>query len=295
MKLRRQLIASAVIAALGGFLFGFDTVVISGAEQHLEEIFTPLSDLGVWWSKFWHGFLMASALIGTVIGSLIVGKPADLYGRRYVLFWIAVLYFVSAVGSSFAWDWYSLVFFRFVGGLGVGGASVVSPMYIAEISPATHRGRLVALAQFNIVLGILVAFLSNFAIASMNLGADEWRWMFGVEAFPAVAFFSLLFLTPRSPRWLVARGLDAEARTVLNQVGSTTRRETVDSELAAIRESLDLDHHSLEEPFFQRKYLTPIMLAFMIAAFNQLSGINAILYYSKRIFETAGFGEQAGL
>ncbi|MCH8840267.1 MAG: sugar porter family MFS transporter [Planctomycetes bacterium] len=295
MKCSRTLLKSAVIAALGGLLFGFDTVVISGAEQQLEKIFTPAADLSAWWAKFWHGFLMASALIGTVIGSMAVGKPSDQLGRRHVMFWLALLFFVSAVGSALAWDWYSLSIFRFIGGLGVGGASVVSPMYIAEISPAKIRGRLVALAQFNIVLGILLAFISNLVIASLQLGETEWRWMFGVETIPAAAYFLLLFATPRSPRWLVAKGRDEEARAVLEQVGVDESVGSVDGCLAAIRQSIDLEHHDLEEPFFQRKYLKPIMLAFAIAAFNQLSGINAVLYYSKRIFESAGFDENAGL
>ena len=295
MRLKRTLLASSVIAALGGFLFGFDTVVISGAEQQLQKIFTPAADLSTWWANFWHGFLMASALIGTVIGSMLVGKPADRLGRRGVMFWLAILYFVSAVGSALSWNWYSLVAFRILGGLGVGGASVVSPMYIAEIAPAKVRGRLVALAQFNIVFGILAAFVSNYVIADLQLGENEWRWMFGVEAIPAAIYFLLLFATPRSPRWLAAQGRDDEALDVLQRVGVDAEGESAADELASIRTSIDLDHHNLDEPFFQRKYLKPIMLAFAIAAFNQLSGINAVLYYSKRIFESAGFVEKAGL
>ena len=300
VKLSQTLVTSAVIAALGGFLFGFDTVVISGAEQRLEQIFVPAANLSPTWGRFWHGFLMASALIGTVLGSLLVGKPCDRWGRRLVMFWLALLFLVSAVGSAFAWDWYSLVVFRFIGGLGVGGASVVSPMYIAEISPARCRGRLVALAQFNIVLGILLAYVSNLLISkylvdALALDGSAWRWMFGMEAFPAAAYFLLLFFTPRSPRWLVAKGRDKEARHVLELVGVDESVGSVDSELAEIRKSVDLEHHNLEEPFFQAKYAKPIMLAFTIAAFNQLSGINAVLYYSRRIFEYAGFGENAGL
>jgi len=208
---------------------------------------------------------------------------------------LAVLYFISAVGSALAWDWFSFVIFRFIGGLGVGGASVVSPMYIAEISPARIRGRLVGLAQFNIVLGILLAFISNYVIGSMQLGEIEWRWMFGVEAFPAAAYFFLLMLTPRSPRWLLAKGREAEARAVLQRVGTDAEGESVDAEIEEIKQSLAIERHNLSEPLFQRKYLTPIMLAVAIAAFNQLSGINAILYYSKRIFEIAGFGASASL
>jgi sugar porter (SP) family MFS transporter len=295
MANKSYLIGCALVAALGGLLFGFDTAVISGAEQTLEEIYQPASGLSERAATFWHGFLVASALIGTVIGSIAVGKPADWLGRRSVMFLLAILYFVSAVGSALAWDWYSFVIFRFLGGLGVGGASVVSPMYIAEISPAHVRGRLVALAQFNIVLGILLAFFSNFIIGSLNLGEIEWRWMFGVEALPAAVFFLLLILTPRSPRWLLAKGREEEARQVLQRVGTDAEGETVDAEILDIKESLDLERHNLREPFFQRKYMTPIMLAIAIAAFNQLSGINAILYYSTRIFESAGFGQSASL
>ncbi len=295
MKSSPTLIKSAVIAALGGLLFGFDTAVISGAEQRLQEIFQPASGLTASGQAFWHGFLVASALIGTVMGSIAVGRPADIWGRRSVMFALAALYFFSALGSALAWDWYSFVIFRFIGGLGVGGASVVSPMYIAEIAPARVRGRFVALAQFNIVLGILVAFFSNYVIGQLDLGQASWRWMLGVEAVPAAAYFLLLFAVPRSPRWLMAKGRDAEARAVLEKVGVDEEAGSVEQELAAIRESIDLEHHNLEEPFFQKQYLKPILLAVAIAAFNQLSGINAVLYYSKRIFESAGFGESASL
>lgn len=289
------LLGSALVAALGGLLFGFDTAVISGAEQRLQELFQPVAGLGSSARAFWHGFLVAGALIGTIVGAIGVGKPADRYGRRTVMFGLAVLYFISAVGSAYAWDWWSFVVFRFIGGLGVGGASVVSPMYIAEIAPAPMRGRLVALAQFNIVLGILLAFVSNYIIGALQLGDTEWRWMFGVEALPAAAYFLLLFATPRSPRWLLAVGREQEARAVLLRVGTDSTNATVDAEVAEIKQSLDIERHNLKEPFFQRKYLTPILLAVSIAAFNQLSGINAILYYSKRIFESAGFGQSASL
>jgi len=205
------------------------------------------------------------------------------------------LYLVSALGSALAPEPYTFAFMRFIGGLGVGGSSVVAPMYIAEISPAKVRGRLVALAQFNIVFGILLAFCSNYLIGSLGLGDIEWRWMFGVEAIPAAAFFFLLRRTPRSPRWLLARGQEEEARLVLERVGVDTEGEGVDAEIREIKASLDLERHNLREPFFQRKYMTPILLAVAIAAFNQLSGINAILYYSRRVFESAGFGESASL
>ncbi|MFV1966369.1 MAG: sugar porter family MFS transporter [Pirellulaceae bacterium] len=295
MRSHSYLVACALVAALGGLLFGFDTAVISGAEQTLQRIYQPAAGLSEQALAFWHGFLVASALVGTVIGSVAVGKPADIIGRRSVMFLLAILFFVSAVGSALAGDWYSFVLFRFLGGVGVGGASVVSPMYIAEISPARLRGRLVALAQFNIVLGILLAFFSNYVVGSLKLGEIEWRWMFGIEAFPAAVYFVLLMLTPRSPRWLLAQNREDEARRVLERLGTDAEGESVDAEIQEIKDSLDTDRHQVREPFFQRKYLKPIMLAVAIAAFNQLSGINAILYYSKRIFETAGFGESASL
>lgn len=279
------LISATIIAALGGLLFGFDTAVISGTTDQLKEVYqlTP----------FWLGFTVASALIGTILGSMIVGKPADRYGRRSVLVGIAALYFMSAIGSALAWDWYSFLLFRFVGGIGVGGASVVSPMYIAEISPARMRGRLVAVTQFNIVFGILLAFFSNYLIAQLNLYHNEWRWMFGVEAFPAAAFFCLLFATPLSPRWLVSQNRVDEAWQVLTHLGNEPTQ--VQKELQDIKTSLDLTHHSMAEPFFQKKYRKPILLAGAIAMFNQLSGINALMYYAPHIFKMAGAGENSAL
>jgi MFS transporter, SP family, xylose:H+ symportor len=284
-RLTGTLVASALIAALGGFLFGFDTAVISGTTEALRSVY-GLSGFGL-------GFTVASALIGTIVGSLVAGRPADVYGRRAALLAIAVLYFVSAVGCAVAWDWISLLFFRFIGGIGVGGASVVSPMYVAEISPARLRGRLVAVTQLNIVLGILAAFFSNYWIAALGLGEAEWRWMFGVEALPAAAFFLLLFLTPQSPRWLVAHGRADEAATVLARMGSDAA--TVGAEVLEIRRSLDIEHHSLAEPLFQRAYRRPVLLVIAIAAFNQLSGINAVLYYAPAVFRMAGSGQDAAL
>jgi sugar porter (SP) family MFS transporter len=276
-----SLLAATVIAALGGLLFGFDTAVISGTTDWLTRVYT-LTTFGL-------GFTVASALIGTILGAVGAGKPADAIGRRRTLFAIAALYFVSAVGTAFAWDWYSFLFFRFIGGLGVGGASVVSPMYIAEISPARLRGRLVAITQFNIVLGILLAFFSNYVIKEMDIGPTEWRWMFGVEAFPAAAFFLLLYLTPESPRWLVAQRRAGEARDVLTRIGTDTGN--VEQEVGEIQRSLDLEHHTLREPLFQRAYRKPVLLAIAIAMFNQLSGINAVLYYAPHILKLTGAGE----
>jgi len=295
MSQRQYVFFAAMVAALGGLLFGFDVAVISGAEQYLQKLFTPYEGISERAQAFWHGMLVASALAGTVFGAAVIGKPADLIGRRAAMFVLAACYLVSALGSALAWDWYSFVVFRFIGGVGVGGASVVAPMYVAEIAPARVRGRLVALVQLNIVLGILLAYLSNFIIGSLELGEVEWRWMFGVEVAPALAYLLLLLGTPRSPRWLLAQGRADEARRVLRRVGTDATDESVDAEVAQIQRSLDIERHNLRERFFQRRYIVPILLAFAIAAFNQLSGINVVLYYSTRIFESAGFGQSARL
>lgn len=283
--MRKTLILSTVVAALGGLLFGFDTAVISGTTQWLRSVF-ELTSLQL-------GFTVASALIGTIIGALTIGRPADRYGRLYVLFVLALLYLVSALGSGLSWNWYSFLFFRFIGGLGVGGASVVSPMYIAEISPARYRGRLVAVAQLNIVFGMVLAYFSNYIIAGLDLGVVEWRWMFGVEALPAGLFFVLLFFNPRSPRWLVIKGYIDEAKLVLEKCG--TAKDNIGKEIQEIQNSLDLERHSIKESFFTKKYRIPIMLAIMIALFNQLSGINAVMYYAPYIFSMAGFEKSAAL
>jgi MFS transporter, SP family, xylose:H+ symportor len=303
MKISFYLVGSTLVAALGGFLFGFDTAVISGTTDALKsgfvgEITQQVRPLVTFLAAdtllgFMLGFTVASALIGTIVGSIVVGKPADAIGRRGVLFLLAILYFVSAIGCALAWNWWSLVAFRFLGGLAVGGASVVSPMYIAEISPAKYRGRLVAVTQLNIVLGVLCAYLSNYVIGSLHLGTTEWRWMFGVMAVPATAFFLLLFLTPQSPRWLVGRRRVAEAREVLTKCGTDTG--SVDEEIQEIQKSLDVEHHQVDEPFFRRKYLKSILLAMAIAAFNQLSGINALIYYTAFIFKMGGAGNESAL
>ena len=285
MRKKSSLLGATLIASLGGLLFGFDTAVISGTTDWLKDVF----DL----SSFRLGFTVASALIGTVIGSVIVGKPADLWGRKKIMFFLAVAYFVSAIGTALAHHWTPFLIYRFIGGIGVGGSSVVSPMYIAEISPARVRGRMVAITQFNIISGILLAFFSNYLIAGLNLGDVEWRWMFGVAAFPSALFFFLLFLTPESPRWLVTRSRTEEAAAVLARCG--TDNGDVNQEIREIKASLDTEHHLLKEPFLTRKYLRPIMLAVMIAIFNQLSGINAVLYYAPHIFRMAGAGEASSL
>ena len=285
VKLNRYLFGSALVAALGGLLFGFDTAVISGTTDWLRNEF-KLTDFSL-------GFTVASALIGTIIGSIAVGKPADIVGRREILFMLSVLFFISAIGCSLAWGWWSFMTFRFLGGLAVGGASVISPMYIAELSPAKYRGRLVAITQFNIVFGILLAYLSNYIIGSLHIGTHECRWMFGVMAFPALAFFFLLFLTPQSPRWLIAKQRVDEARSVFKKCGIDT--DSIEGEISEIQVSLDMQHHKLYEPFFTRKYLKPILLAMSIAFFNQLSGINALIYYTAYIFKIAGSGTESAL
>ncbi|KAB2641609.1 MAG: sugar porter family MFS transporter [Verrucomicrobia bacterium] len=279
------LLGCTLVAALGGLLFGFDTAVISGTTDALRAKFV-LSDGML-------GFTVASALIGTIIGSIGAGRPADVFGRRGALAVLGVIYFVSALGCAFSWDWWSFISFRLLGGLAVGGASVVSPLYIAEISPAYCRGRMVAITQFNVVLGILLAYLSNYLIGGMHLGENEWRWMFGIMAAPALVFFLLIFLTPQSPRWLVGQGRLDEARGVLQRCGSDTGN--VDDEIREIQHSMDLTHHSLREQFYCRRYMKPIMLAVAMASFNQLSGINAVLYYTPSIFKAAGAGVESAL
>jgi SP family arabinose:H+ symporter-like MFS transporter len=281
MKVQGTLARSTVVAALGGLLFGFDTAVISGATGALSRIFalTPES-LGV---------TVASALFGTILGSMLAGWPGERYGRRDSLKWMAMLYFICAVGCGLAWDWNSLVFFRFIGGLAVGGSSVLGPMYISEIAPARSRGRLVGFFQFNIVFGILMAFLSNYVIGTFGLGESEWRWKLGVQAVPALLFWVMLNTIPRSPRWLASKGRDTEALATLTSVGEDSPAQA----LAEIKASLHSNDAS-GEALFQRRYRIPLFLAISIAIFNQLSGINAVLYYLNDIFAKAGFDKVSG-
>lgn len=276
------LLKSTVVAALGGLLFGFDTVVISGTNSALQSCYHL--------SPGFLGLTVASALWGTILGAMLAGIPGDRWGRRDSLRGLAVLYFLSAVGCAFAWNWYALLFFRFLGGLGIGGSSVLGPMYIAEVAPARLRGRLVGFFQFNVVLGILVAFLSNYLIGLMGFGVVEWRWKLGIAAVPSALFFLMLFTIPRSPRWLVKKQRLSEAREVLRLTGA----ENLEQNLREIVESIDAEHGHGEEPLFTRKYRLPIFLAVSIAMFNQLSGINAILYYLNSIFERAGFSKVSG-
>ena len=236
------------------------------------------------------GQTVAMALYGTVIGALFGGFPADRFGRKRTLFWISILYFVSAVGSAMSPEVYTLMFFRFIGGLGVGASSVVAPMYISEISPANKRGQLTALFQFNIVVGIMIAYLSNYFIG--GAGGDNWRWMLGVEAFPAFAFVIMILFVPRSPRWLIVkRGLVEEAKGVLKVIDPLTAEE----QLKSIQLHQESNDHISLKVFFSGKFNKPIILAFLIAFFNQLSGINAIIYYSPRIFAETGMEEGSAL
>jgi sugar porter (SP) family MFS transporter len=283
MSEKAYLLRATIVAALGGLLFGFDTAVIAGTTAALTERFqlTPEN----------LGFTVAAALWGTIVGAMFASIPGDRYGRKTALQWMAVLYFVSALGCALAWNWGSLLAFRFVAGLGIGGSSVLGPTYIAEIAPAARRGRLVGFFQFNIVAGILLAYFSNWLIATFHLPLDaEWRWMLGVSAAPALFFLIMLVGIPQSPRWLVQRGRVDEAREVLRQIGETD----YEKELQDIIVSIDAEHGHAQESLFQSKYRFPIFLAVTIGLFNQLTGINAILYYLNDIFERAGFSKDSG-
>jgi len=283
MKINAYLLKSTVVAALGGLLFGFDTAVIAGTTQSLAEVY----DL----SAKWLGLTVSIALVGTVVGAMFAGIPGDRYGRRDSLRVLAVLYLVTALGCAFAWNWHALLFFRFLGGLAIGGSSVLGPMYIAEIAPASWRGRLVGLFQFNVVAGILLAYLSNYLVGLHQFSLDiEWRWKLGVSALPAALFSLTLFTIPRSPRWLVKKRRIDEAREVLRLTGE----QNYEQELREIVESIDAEHGLGNEPLFQRKYRLPIFLAITIGMFNQLAGINAILYYLNDIFAYAGFSKISG-
>ncbi|GAA5220223.1 sugar porter family MFS transporter [Membranihabitans marinus] len=278
----KKLFYSSLVAALGGLLFGFDTAVISGAEQDIKIVF----DL----DGFWHGFTNSIALIGTIVGAVVSGRLGDYFGRRKSLIILALFYFVSAIGSAMAGSWYFFLFYRFIGGLAVGVSSVIGPMYISEISPARYRGRLVAMFQFNVVFGILVAFLSNYLINGL-IENQPWRWMLGVEALPAIIFFALLFTIPKSPRWLVKKNRSAEAKVVLESL----MEDDAGHLLTDIETSLAKDRAGLKERLFSGKFNFPILLAFLLATFNQFSGINAIMYYAPRIFAMTGMGKETAL
>lgn len=273
--MKNNLLYWSITVALAGFLFGFDTIVISGADQPIQKLWNT--------SSFFHStFIMSMALWGTVLGAIFGGIPCNAIGRKKTLFWIGVLYTVSAIGSAVATGPFMFSFFRFIGGVGVGASSVAAPIYISEIAPAKNRGRLVAMYQFNIVFGILIAFLSNYMIGQY-LGDQAWRWMLGVEAIPAIMYTIMVLGVPNSPRWLVMKkGDDEQARSLLQRINPTA---DVEVELKAIKDSLVT---KTKDTFFSGKFSKSIWLAFLLAFFNQASGINFVLYYAPRIFEQAG-------
>jgi sugar porter (SP) family MFS transporter len=281
MDQRNTAFRNAIVASLGGFLFGFDTAVISGVETSIQAL----------WSldKFAHGFTVASALLGTVIGSLIAGRPAEKYGRKKVLQAIGLLYLITSLVTALTPTWLPFVIFRFLGGIGVGASSVVGPMYISEISPAHNRGRLVAMFQFNVVSGILLAFLSNYLL--FGVSEDSWRWMLGVQAVPALLYFSMVFIVPESPRWLIKNNRDEEAKKVLASIGESD----VAKAFKSIKNSLFAEVGSVKESLFNGQYNKPIFYVVLLAMFNQLSGINAIMYYAPRIFEMTGLAKDTSL
>ncbi|MGZ3922274.1 MAG: sugar porter family MFS transporter [Flavisolibacter sp.] len=264
----------ALIAALGGLLFGFEVSVISGAEKTIQQLWSL--------SSGWLGFTVASSLIGTVIGSVIVGLPAQRYGRKKVLTTIALMYLVASIGCGLAQVWILFITFRFIGGIAVGASSVVGPMYISEIAPANQRGRLAGLFQVNIVAGILIAYLTNYFLS--GIGEDAWRWMLGIMAVPSILFAVLVRTIPESPRWLVLNNRDEEARKIFSKLGEEHAVEV-------IQEEHQLSKSGIRESLFNGKYNKPILYAMLLAMFNQLSGINAIIYYAPRIFEMAGFNK----
>ena len=282
VRVTGPLLKATLVGALGGLLFGFDTAVISGTTQSL----TLKYGLNEWTL----GVTVFMALGGTVIGAMFAGIPGQKWGARETLRVLAAFYVISALGCALAWSWEVLLAARFIGGLGIGGSSVLGPVYIAELAPARMRGRLVGSFQICVVIGILLAYLSNFAIARLGLGAMEWRWQFGVAAAPALLFLALLFAIPPSPRWLVTKKRLDEARRVLQMMGS----EDSEGELRDIVQSVHLETLERAEPLFTSKYRLPIFLAVTIGMFNQLSGINAILYYVNFIFERAGFSKVSG-
>jgi sugar porter (SP) family MFS transporter len=278
----KKIIIWSLIASLAGFLFGFDTVVISGADKKLQQLWNS--------SDAFHGtVVMGMALWGTVLGAIFGGIPTNKIGRKNTLLWIGLLFLISALGSAFANDPYIFAAFRFIGGLGVGASTIAAPAYISEIAPAKDRGRLVAFYQFNIVLGILMAFLSNYLLN--DVGENAWRWMMGVQAIPSVIYVLLIITIPKSPRWLLSKARNEEARKVLKIMGQEADYENMKKEI-----EIDTNNASLaNDNIFLKKYRKPLLLAFLMAFFNQLSGINAFLYYSSRIFQEAGLGESTAL
>lgn len=282
MKMTSYLVKSTLVGALGGLLFGFDTAVIAGTTQQLTSIY-HLTSLTL-------GVTVFIGLVGTVIGAMSAGVLGQRLGGREALRIMAVLYTISALGCAFAWSWPALLFFRLIGGLGIGGSSVLGPVYIAELAPPKWRGRMVGLFQINIVVGILLAYLSNYAISLMHLGETEWRWQLGIAAVPSLLFLILLYGIPRSSRWLVTKNRTDEALDVLKMMGSPDS----EAELREIIDSIHMERGLAAEPLFKMRYKLPIFLAVTIGLFNQLSGVNAILYYSNYIFNAAGFSRISG-
>ncbi|HQX19167.1 MAG TPA: sugar porter family MFS transporter [Niabella sp.] len=279
--MNKKLIFWSIVVALGGLLFGMDVAVISGAEQEIQKLW-ELSDVV-------HGQAIASALYGTIIGALFGGIPAEKYGRKKVLLGIGLLFLVSAVGSALASGVISFMSFRFLGGLGVGASSVVAPLFISEIAPAKNRGKLVATFQFNIVFGILLAYFSNYLMS--GIGEDAWRWMLGILAFPAILFVILMSFVPESPRWLMVHKKEYQKAREILQVSDP---EGVDEAIDSIHRSIDEEKQKASlSVFFKKRFTVPILLAFLIAFFNQMSGINAIIYFAPRVFELAGIGKSA--
>jgi sugar porter (SP) family MFS transporter len=282
MSINSHVVKSTIVGALGGLLFGFDTAVISGTTHALSLVYhLPPALLGV---------TVSSALVGTVIGAMAAGIPGQKFGRRDTLRVMAIFYVLSAIGCALAWNWSALIVFRFIGGLGIGGSSVLGPMYIAEIAPPKWRGRLVGFFQVNIVIGILLAYISNATIGSLHLGAAEWRWMFGVSGVPAAIFLAALFIIPRSPRWLVTQSNLEEALAVLRVTGVPQPKKELDEIVASVH----LERSASTDPLFSRRYRFPIFIAITVGMFSQLSGINAILYYLNDIFALAGASKISG-
>ena len=279
MAMTRYLLESTIVGALGGLLFGFDTAVIAGTTQQLTEVYhlTPYT----------LGLTVFIGLVGTVIGAMSAGVLGQKIGGREALRIMAVLYTISALGCAFAWSWPALMVFRLIGGLGIGGSSVLGPVYIAELAPAKWRGRMVGLFQINVVVGILLAYLSNYLISLLNLGPTQWRWQLGVAGIPSFFFLLMLFRIPRSSRWLVTRNRTDEALAILSMMGSPDS----ETELREIMDSIHMERGMASESLFKREYRLPIFLAVSIGLFNQLAGINAILYYSNYIFASAGFSQ----
>jgi sugar porter (SP) family MFS transporter len=279
---KNSVMAWAMVVALGGFLFGFDTAVISGAEKSIQQFWHL--------SVFEHGLTVSIALIGTVIGSLLGSRPSDRFGRKNTLYFVALAYLLSSLGTALSDNWYLFLVFRFLGGLGVGTSSVTAPIYISEVSPADRRGRLVGLFQFNVVLGILISYLSNYLIGQG--GETSWRWMLGVQAFPSLIFILLITLIPESPRWLILKkGAHARALEILRIINPLN----CDEELKAIQNSNLGNGKSASANLFSGQYKKPVILAILFAFFNQVSGINAIIYYAPRIFQMAGLGAHSSL